>query len=294
MSIHPALHPIVDAGQFVSDAGISYLMPMRIGSFDPRTDFFFIAGPCLVEGREMIFRTAERLAEISSRYSVPIVLKGSFKKANRTSGDSFATIGEENALELLAAAGHEFALPTITDIHLPDDAELAARYVDVLQIPAFLCRQTELIRAAAATGRTVNIKKGQFAAPEDMRHAVDKTGRPDGDGVMLCERGTTFGYHNLVVDMRSLVVMRDIGVPVVYDATHSLQLPSISGVSGGQPEFVLPMARAAVAVGINGVFFETHPDPSRALSDAATQLPLERADEFVRHCIRTEQFIRSL
>jgi len=270
------------------------LTPMRIGSFDPRTDFFFLAGPCLVEGREMLLRTADRLAELSSRYSVPIVLKGSFKKANRTSGDSFATIGEENALEILASVGREFSLPTITDIHLPDDAELAARYVDVLQIPAFLCRQTELIRAAAETGKSINIKKGQFAAPEDMRHAVEKTGRPGGDGVMLCERGTTFGYHNLVVDMRSLVIMRDADVPVVYDATHSLQLPSVSGVSGGQPEFVLPMVRAAVAVGVNGVFFETHPDPSRALSDAATQLPLGRAEEFVRQCVRTDQFIRSL
>ncbi len=267
---------------------------MRIGSFDPRTDFFFIAGPCLVEGEEMMMRTAERLAEIAERYSTHIILKGSFKKANRTSGASFTTIGEGRALETLAEAGRAFSLPTITDIHLPADAELAAGYVDVLQIPAFLCRQTELIQAAAATGRAVNIKKGQFAAPEDMRHAVKKAETPEGNRVMLCERGTTFGYHNLVVDMRGLLVMAETGVPVIYDATHSLQRPSVGEVSGGDARFILPMARAAVAVGVNGVFFETHPDPSTALSDAATQLPLDSAAEFVEQCLGISRYVRGL
>jgi 2-dehydro-3-deoxyphosphooctonate aldolase (KDO 8-P synthase) len=267
---------------------------MTIASWNPSDVFFLIAGPCLVEGREMLERVASELAAISERYDVPVVLKGSFKKANRTSGNSFATIGEEEALEILSSTGRRFSLPTITDIHSTDDAELAARYVDVLQIPAFLCRQTELIEAAARTGRIVNIKKGQFAAPEDMTHAVAKATSAGTAGVMLTERGTTFGYHNLVVDMRSLVIMRLAGVPVIYDATHSLQLPSAGATSGGTPELVLPLARAAAAVGVNGIFFETHPDPSCALSDAATQLPLERADEFVRQCVRTHRFIAEL
>lgn len=267
---------------------------MQIATFDPASSFFFFAGPCVVEGEEMMFATARRLAEIASEYSVPLVLKGSFKKANRTGGNSFMTIGEERALEILAAAGREYSLPTVTDIHSVGDAELAARYVDVLQIPAFLCRQTELLQAAARTGRAVNIKKGQFVAPEDMIHAVAKVRDAGGENVMLCERGTSFGYHNLVVDMRGLVVMREAGVPVVYDATHSVQLPSVAGVSGGQPEFILPLARAAVAVGVNGVFFETHPDPSRALSDAASQLPLSAAGEFVRQCVLANRFFKTL
>lgn len=242
----------------------------------------------------MLFRTAERLAEIAARLDVPLVLKGSFKKANRTSGDSFATIGEEKALRILEEGGRAFGLPTITDIHTTQDAELAAGFVDVLQIPAFLCRQTELIQTAARTGRALNIKKGQFVAPEDMGHAVTKAKAAGGETVMLCERGTTFGYHNLVVDMRGLVIMRESAVPVVYDATHSVQLPSIAGISSGQPEFILPLARAAVAVGVNGVFFETHPDPSRALSDAASQLPLGHAEDFMRQCALTDQFRRGL
>jgi 2-dehydro-3-deoxyphosphooctonate aldolase (KDO 8-P synthase) len=267
---------------------------MHIGPFDLSSSIFFIAGPCLVEGREMMRQTGERLAGIAARYEVPLVLKGSFKKANRTSADSFTTIGEEEALDILATTGREMGLPTITDIHTPDDAELAARYVDVLQIPAFLCRQTELIQAAARTGKAVNIKKGQFVAPEDMRHAVAKARAAGNERLMLSERGTTFGYHNLVVDMRSLIIMREAGVPIVYDATHSVQLPSVAGVSSGQPQFILPLARAAAAVGIDGIFFETHPDPSRALSDAATQLPLDGAEEFVRQCVLSHRFFKGL
>lgn len=267
---------------------------MTIGSWNPSNTFFLIAGPCLVEGRDMLHRVAGELAGISVKYDLPVVLKGSFKKANRTSGGSFSTIGEEQALEILAEAGRSFGLPTLTDIHSVEDAERAAGYCDVLQIPAFLCRQTELIEAAARTGRVLNIKKGQFAAPEDMTHAVAKAERAGTAGVMLCERGTTFGYHNLVVDMRSLVIMRSAGVPVVYDATHSLQLPSAGTTSGGTPELVLPLARAAVAVGVNGIFFETHPDPSSALSDAATQLPLDKAAEFVRQCVNTHRFVMEL
>ncbi|MDB5034884.1 MAG: 3-deoxy-8-phosphooctulonate synthase [Chlorobi bacterium] len=267
---------------------------MLLGTFDLQSRFFFLAGPCLVEGREMLRRTAGHLAGLSERYAVPIILKGSFKKANRTSGDSFMSIGDEEALAILAETGAEFGMSTVTDIHSERDAELAARYVDLLQIPAFLCRQTELIQAAARTGKPLNIKKGQFVAPEDMEHAVRKARAAGGDTVMLCERGTTFGYHNLVVDMRGLVIMGRAGVPVVYDATHSVQLPSASGVSGGQPEFILPLARAAIAVGVQGVFFETHPDPSRALSDAASQLPLDRADDFVRQCVAAHEFFSGI
>lgn len=267
---------------------------MTIGSFDPSTSFFFIAGPCVVEGREMMMQVAQRLAEIREQLGANIILKASYRKANRTSGGSFTGLGDEEALAMIAEAGRAHQLPTLTDIHIPDEAAMAAEFVDVLQIPAFLCRQTELIEAAAATGKVVNIKKGQFAAPEDMIHAVEK-GKNAGNGnIMLCERGTSFGYHNLVVDMRSLLIMRQAGVPIVYDATHSLQLPSASGTSGGQPEYTVPLARAAVAVGINGVFFETHPNPPAALSDATTQMPLHQAEDFIRDCLRVNEFVRSL
>ncbi len=264
---------------------------MHIGAIELSSDLFFLAGPCLVEDRDMIHRTAEHLAELAGQLGVHLVLKGSFKKANRTSADSFSTIGEERALELLAEAGRANGLPTVTDVHTAEDAALAARYVDLLQIPAFLCRQTELIQAAARTGKPLNIKKGQFVAPEDMHHAVQKAQAAGTGGVMLCERGTTFGYHNLVVDMRALVTMRESGVPVVYDATHSVQLPSVNGVSGGQPQFVLPLARAAVAVGINGVFFETHPNPALAKSDAASQIPLADSGAFMRQCVDLHRWL---
>jgi 2-dehydro-3-deoxyphosphooctonate aldolase (KDO 8-P synthase) len=267
---------------------------MRIASINPSTDFFFIAGPCLVEGEELVRRTAGTLAEIGARLGARIILKGSYRKANRTSVHSIASIGDERALEILAAAGAENGLPTITDVHLPDEAARAALYVDVLQIPALLFRQTELLQAAAATGRAINIKKGQFAAPDDMRHAVEKVRAAGNDAVMVTERGTTFGYHDLVVDMRGLIVMRQAGAPVIYDATHSLQMPSAGATSGGRPEFILPLARAAVAVGVNGVFFETHPDPASALSDAATQLPLERAEEFIRSCLAVDRARREI
>ncbi len=267
---------------------------MHIGDINPLQDFFFIAGPCLVEGETMIRTVAGQLAEIANEFDVSFVLKGSFKKANRTSHASPTTIGEEAALEMLAAAGKEFGLPTLTDIHTNQDAVLAARYVDVLQIPAFLCRQTELIQAAAATGKAINIKKGQLLAPEDMGHAVEKARHADATQVMVCERGTTFGYHNLVVDMRGLIQMREFGVPVLFDATHSTQRPSAGQVSGGNREFALPLARAALAVGVHGIFFETHPDPANALSDAATQIPLNDAGEFVRQCLAVDAMRKDL
>ncbi len=267
---------------------------MNVGRFDLSKGLFFVAGPCLVEGEEMLRRVAGVLAESSARRGVALVLKGSFRKANRTAPDSFQTIGVERALEILASIGSEFELPTITDIHVPDDARLAADYVDILQIPAFLCRQTELLQAAAQTGRAVNVKKGQFMAPEDMGFAIDKVRREGNDRVMITERGTSFGYHNLVVDMRGLPIMRSFGAPVVYDATHSLQIPSRGGISGGFPEFIEPLVRGAVAVGVDGLFFETHPDPPSALSDAATQLPLERADRLIAVALSVHECVASL
>jgi 2-dehydro-3-deoxyphosphooctonate aldolase (KDO 8-P synthase) len=240
-----------------------------------------IAGPCLVESRDLIFRVAERLAEICRELPVQLVLKGSYRKANRTSAGSFEGIGDEQALVHLHEAGRAFGVRTITDIHSDQDAAMAASYVDVLQIPAFLSRQTSLLQAAAATGKVVNIKKAQFMAPDDMAKAAEKVVRAGNSNVWLTERGTSFGYHDLVVDFRSLVIMRQTGFPVIYDATHSVQQPSLGAQSGGRREFIPALARAAAAVGIDGLFVETHPDPANALSDAATQLPLDAMPEFL-------------
>ncbi|MCB0711153.1 MAG: 3-deoxy-8-phosphooctulonate synthase [Ignavibacteriae bacterium] len=261
-----------------------------IHTIDPTKDFFFIAGPCLVEGEEMMGRVAEHLSSIARRLNVQLILKGSFKKANRTSLHSTVTIGEEAALKILAEAGRTYSLPTLTDIHTEEDALNAAKYVDVLQIPAFLSRQTDLLLAAGQTGKAVNIKKGQFMAPEDIGYAVEKVQSVSGGGdVMVCERGVSFGYHNLVVDMRGLIRMRQFGVPVIFDATHSTQQPSLGTSSGGERQFALPLARAATAVGVNALFFETHPDPANALSDGATQIPLDEAAEFMRQVVLFHQ-----
>ncbi|MBU3699024.1 MAG: 3-deoxy-8-phosphooctulonate synthase [Candidatus Kapabacteria bacterium] len=240
-----------------------------------------IAGPCLVESRDLIMRVAEHLAGICSTMPVELVLKGSYRKANRTSAGSFSGIGDEQALGFLQEAGRVHGLRTLTDIHSDAEAAMAAEFVDVLQIPAFLSRQTSLLQAAAATGRTVNIKKAQFMAPDDMAKAAEKVTQAGNPNVWLTERGTSFGYHDLVVDFRSLVIMRQTGLPVIFDATHSVQQPSIGAQSGGRREFIPALARAAAAVGIDGIFVETHPDPASALSDAATQLPLEQMAEFL-------------
>lgn len=240
-----------------------------------------IAGPCLVESRDLIMRVAEHLATVCSALPVELVLKGSYRKANRTSADSFSGIGDEQALTFLNEAGKLHGLRTLTDIHADAEAATASAFVDVLQIPAFLSRQTSLLQAAAATGRTVNIKKAQFMAPDDMAKAADKVVKAGNRDVWLTERGTSFGYHDLVVDFRSLVIMRQSGFPVIYDATHSVQQPSIGSQSGGRREFIPALARAAAAVGIDGMFVETHPDPSQALSDSATQLPLDQIGDFL-------------
>jgi 2-dehydro-3-deoxyphosphooctonate aldolase (KDO 8-P synthase) len=236
-----------------------------------------IAGPCVVEDRDMIFRTAIRIRQEAAAVGMPVIFKASYKKANRTSGGSFRGLDMDQALRILDDVRRETGLPVLTDVHSETEVAAAAQAVDVLQIPAFLCRQTELLEAAGKSGKPVNIKKGQFMAPADMKHAAEKVAQTGNPNVMLTERGTSFGYNNLVVDMRSLVIMRRTGYPVVLDVTHSLQLPGGNEhTSGGQPEFIFPIARAGAAVGIDGVFIETHPDPKNAMSDAATQLDLNQ------------------
>jgi 2-dehydro-3-deoxyphosphooctonate aldolase (KDO 8-P synthase) len=250
------------------------------------------AGPCVVESRELILRTADAVKHTAMKYSTPLVFKSSYKKANRTSSTSFMGIGDDEALKILAEVKHEFELPIITDVHSESEAVRAAEVADVLQIPAFLCRQTELLHAAGNTGRVVNIKKGQFLAPEDMKHAAAKVEEVGNTKILFTERGTTFGYHNLVVDMRSLKVMSDLGYPVVLDATHSVQLPSAGKETAGQPQFIFPLARAGAAVGIAGLFVEVHPDPARALSDAGSQLKLDLLDELLRQVTAIDKIVK--
>lgn len=237
-------------------------------------EFFLIAGPCVIESRDLCFRVAEEIARLAEAARLPYCFKASFKKANRLSAESFTGLGTEEGLRILADIQDQLGLPVLTDVHETADIGPVAEVVDIIQIPAFLCRQTDLVVAAARTGKWVNIKKGQFLAPEDMAKIAAKTGS---DRVMLTERGTTFGYRNLVVDFRSLLIMKETGCPVIFDATHSLQLPGGGGsVSTGQPEYIIPMARAAAAVGIDGLFVETHPNPAEALSDAGAMLPLSQ------------------
>ena len=253
------------------------------------------AGPCVVENRELVLKTASVVRDIAAKHGIGAVFKSSYAKANRTSGSSFTGIGMDAALKILQEVRREFDLPVITDIHSEGEASIAAEVADVLQIPAFLCRQTALLEAAGKTGRIVNIKKGQFLAPADMAHAAAKVAATGNTGILLTERGTTFGYHNLVVDMRSLVIMRNLGYPVVFDATHSVQLPGgETGQTAGEPEFIVPLARAAVAVGCDGLFVEVHPDPPRALSDAACQLRLGRLDALVGACVALDRAVKGL
>lgn len=244
---------------------------IKIGDNNP---FVLIAGPCVVENEKMIMDTAEAILNIAGELNIPFIFKSSFKKANRTNLQSFTGLGDKESINILKKVKQNFGVPVVTDIHSESDVDLTAGAVDILQIPAFLSRQTELLITAGKSGKVVNIKKGQFLAPEDMKHAADKVLSTGNERILLTERGTTFGYHNLVVDMRSLVIMRELGYPVVMDATHAVQLPSKELVSGGQPKFIKPLARAAAAVGIDALFLEVHPDPAKALSDAASQLPL--------------------
>ncbi len=254
---------------------------MKLCGFDVGLDrpFFLIAGPCVIESRQMAFDTASALKEICAELAIPFIYKSSYDKANRSSGQSFRGLGMEKGLEILADVRETLGVPVLTDVHAIDEVAAVAAAVDVLQTPAFLCRQTDFIQAVAASGKPVNIKKGQFLAPGDMRHVVAKAREANGgaDIIMVCERGASFGYNNLVSDMRSLAILRETGCPVVFDATHSVQLPGGQGtVSGGQREFVPVLARAAVAAGVAGLFMETHPTPETALSDGPNAWPLPK------------------
>lgn len=249
--------------------------------------FFVMAGPCVVENEEVMMRVAEKACAVTDTLKIPYIFKASYRKANRSRLDSFSGIGDEKALKLLAKVRSEFGVPTVTDIHKPEEAAMAAEYVDVLQIPAFLCRQTDLLVAAAKTGKVVNIKKGQFLAPEAMAFAAGKVHDAGNPNIMLTDRGTSFGYHDLIVDMRSIPTMQATGYPVVMDITHSLQQPNTtSGVTGGLPAMIETIARAAVAVGTDGLFIETHPDPSVAKSDGANMLPLEQLERLLTRLCR--------
>ena len=255
--------------------------------------FFLMAGPCVIEGEDMALRIAERIKHITDKLQIPFIFKGSYRKANRSRADSFTGIGDETALRILQKVGREIGVPTVTDIHESGEAALAAEYVDVLQIPAFLCRQTDLLIAAAQTGKVVNIKKGQFLSGEAMQWAVDKVRQAGNEHVILTERGNSFGYSDLVVDFRNLPTMRAFEVPVVMDVTHSLQRPNqSSGVTGGQPALIETIAKAAIAVGADGLFIETHPTPATALSDGANMLPLDQLEALLQKLTRVRQAIR--
>ena len=275
---------------------------MKLCGFDVGLDqpFFLIAGPCVIESEQMALDTAAELKEITSALGVPFIYKSSFDKANRSSGSSFRGLGMEKGLQILATVKQKVGVPVLTDIHEIDEIKPVAAVVDVLQTPAFLCRQTDFIRACAQSGKPVNIKKGQFLAPGDMKNVIDKArdaareaGLPT-DLFMACERGVSFGYNNLVSDMRSLAIMRDTGCPVVFDATHSVQLPGGQGTSsGGQREFVPVLARAAVAVGISGLFMETHPDPAHAKSDGPNAVPLNRMRELLTSLAALDRVVKT-
>lgn len=258
-------------------------------------NFFLIAGPCVIEDERSPFEIAERLVEITDRLHIPFAFKASYKKANRSRIDSFTGIGDWEGLEVLKGISEKFNIPVVTDVHSETEAHTAAEYVDVLQIPAFLCRQTSLLQAAAETGKVVNIKKGQFLSPEAMKHAIDKVRYFGGEQVMLTERGTTFGYQDLIVDFRGVTTMRSLGVPVVVDITHSLQRPNQPiGITGGNPEMIETLGRASVAVGADGIFFETHPNPVAAKSDGANMLPLELAEPLLKKLVAIHQVSRNL
>ena len=263
---------------------------MRLCGFEAGLDrpFFLIAGPCAIESRELALETAGQLKELTTSLGIPFIYKSSYDKANRSSGASFRGPGLDEGLKILAEVRRQVGVPVLTDVHEIGQIAPVAAVVDVLQTPAFLCRQTDFIRAVASAGKPVNIKKGQFLAPHDMKNVVDKARAAsieaggDGDNILVCERGVSFGYNNLVSDMRSLAIMRETGCPVVFDATHSVQLPGGQGTSsGGQREFVPVLARAAIAAGVSGLFMETHPDPARALSDGPNAWPLDRMAELL-------------
>ena len=266
---------------------------MTIQELKNSENFFLLAGPCVIEGEDMAMRIAERVVKMTGKLDIPYVFKGSYRKANRSRLDSFTGIGDEKALKVLKKVRDTFGVPVVTDIHGPEEAEMAAEYVDILQIPAFLCRQTDLLVAAAKTGKIVNIKKGQFLSPGAMRFAADKVVEAGNSQVMLTERGTTFGYQDLLVDYRGIPEMQTFGHPVVLDVTHSLQQPNqTSGVTGGMPALIETVAKAGVAVGVDGLFMETHEDPTVAKSDGANMLKLDLLEDLLVKLVRIRQAIK--
>jgi 2-dehydro-3-deoxyphosphooctonate aldolase (KDO 8-P synthase) len=249
-----------------------------------------LAGPCVVESRDMVMKIAENIAGLSERYHFPYVFKASYRKANRSRIDSFTGIGDAKALKILGEVRNTFGVPVITDVHTPEEAQMAAEYVDVLQIPAFLCRQTDLLVACANTGKSVSVKKGQFLSPGAMQFAIDKVINSGNPKVLITERGTTFGYQDLVVDFRGIPIMQQMAVPVILDVTHSLQQPNQeSGVTGGMPQLIEHMARTGVAAGVDGIFLETHPEPAKALSDGANMLALARLESLIVQLIKLRE-----
>lgn len=267
---------------------------MTIRELTSTENFFLLAGPCVIEGEAMAMKIAERIVAMTAERNIPYVFKGSYRKANRSRLDSFTGIGDENALRVLRRIRETFNIPVVTDIHSAEEAEMAAEYVDILQIPAFLCRQTDLLVAAAKTGRIVNIKKGQFLSPGAMKFAAEKVVSEGGAGnVMLTERGTTFGYQDLVVDFRSIPQMKIFGYPVVMDITHSLQQPNqAAGVTGGMPQMIETIAKAAIAVGADGLFIETHENPAVAKSDGANMLPLDLLEDLLDKLLKVRAAVR--
>lgn len=260
-------------------------------SYDPN-NFFLIAGPCIVEGEELVMEVADKVSMLCKKLEIPYIFKASYRKANRTSGSSFTGIGDETSMQLIKKVGEKYNLPTTSDIHAHDEAAPAARYIDILQIPAFLCRQTDLLVAAAETGKIVNVKKGQFVSGDAMKFAVDKIRKAGNNKVMLTERGNTFGYQDLVVDYRNIPIMQGHGVPVIMDCTHSLQQPNqTSGVTGGNPQLIGTIAKAAIATGANGLFIETHPNPAVAKSDGANMLRLDLLEDLLVQLIKIRKAV---
>ena len=267
-------------------AKINNLQHQRSGNF------FLIAGPCVIESEKTAMEIAEEILNICNKLEIPFIFKGSYRKANRSRIDSFTGIGDMEALSILKKVGEKFNIPTVTDIHSAEEANIASQYVDVLQIPAFLCRQTDLLVAAAKTGKIVNIKKGQFLSPESMKHAVTKVKESGNNTIMITDRGTMFGYQDIVVDFRGIPTMKQFGVPVVMDITHSLQQPNQdSGITGGNPEMIETISKAAIATGVDGIFLETHPNPSKAKSDGENMLELDKLEKLLIQLIKIRKAI---
>jgi 2-dehydro-3-deoxyphosphooctonate aldolase (KDO 8-P synthase) len=271
---------------------ISFLEDLFKGQDYNKDSFFLIAGPCVVESEELVMEVAQKVSEICRRHKLPLVFKSSYRKANRTSSTSFTGIGDTEGLEIIKRTANKLNLPTTTDIHSEKEAAMAAEYVDILQIPAFLCRQTDLLIAAGKAGKIINVKKGQFVSGDAMRFAVDKIRNTGNDKILLTERGTTFGYQDLVVDYRNIPIMQGAGVPVVMDCTHSLQQPNqTSGITGGNPQLISTIAKAAIAAGADGLFIETHPDPACARSDGANMLRLELLEDLLVKLLKVRKAI---